>query len=414
MQARPILVVGGGITGVCAAEWLRRDGWSVTLVDRVSPGDPDQTSYGNAGLLANTSVLPVSMPGLLAKAPGMLLDPDSPLFLRWRYLPRLLPWLVPYLRNGNVDKVMEIAASLSSLTHDAVEQHQNLAKGTPAADFIETGELVELYRSRADFDANRLGNSIREKYGLVPGHLDREQLVERDPHLGPSYTFGAVFKDFAWISSPGSYVAALFDHFLAQGGRFKRAEVVDIRAGMKPSLTLPEGEVLQGEKIILCAGAWSAKLSRKLGVSVKLEAERGYHVSMHNPNFSAPQPYVITDAKFVVTPMAGALRAAGVVEFGGSDAPAAKAPTDLLTRHMRRVYPGLQFEYQKVWMGRRPTTPDSLPVVGESVNAPNVVHAYGGQHVGLTIGPKIARMVADLASRRQTNVDLEPYRVDRF
>ncbi len=112
--------------------------------------------------------------------------------------------------------------------------------------------------------------------------------------------------------------------------------------------------------------------------------------------------------------MNGFLRAAGVVEFGGLDAPASTAPVNLLRKQMKKVYPKLEFEYDEVWMGRRPTTPDSMPVLGESPEAPNVIHAYGGQHIGLTIGPRVGRMVADIAADRRTNVDISAYRVDRF
>lgn len=414
MQDKTILVIGGGITGVSAAEWLRRDGWHVKLVDHTVPGGPDQASFGNAGLLARTSVVPVSMPGLLRKAPAMLLDPNAPLFLRWRYLPRLLPWLIPFLRNGNIETVHQIADALSILTHDTTEQHRALASGTAAEKFIRTGDLVNLYPSRNDFEADHIGNGIRKRFNLEPSLLNRDQLLQRDPHLGPTYTFGAVFSQYSWITSPGAYVAALFDHFRANGGQFEQAKVVDTRAGKRPEVTLADGKVLQAKKVALCAGAWSGNLSSKLGVTVKLEAERGYHLTMYKANIAAPNPYMITDSKFVVTPMDDMLRAAGIVEFAGLDAPASKAPTDLMRQQMKRVYPKLEFERETLWMGRRPTTPDSLPLIGEAKGAPNVLHAYGGQHVGLTIGPKIARMITDLADQRQPNIDLAPFRVDRF
>jgi hypothetical protein len=110
-----IVVAGGGITGVSTAEWLRRDGHDVTLIDRIAPGDSGQTSYGNAGILARCAVVPVPVPGVWKKAPKMLLDPDGPLFLRWSYLPRLLPWLIPFLRNGRRDKVEAIAENAGSI-----------------------------------------------------------------------------------------------------------------------------------------------------------------------------------------------------------------------------------------------------------------------------------------------------------
>ena len=413
-MTKTILVVGAGITGVSAAEWLRRDGWQVTLIDRIEPGSPEQTSFGNAGLLARGAIIPVSVPGLIAKAPAMLLDPNSPLYLRWSYLPRLLPWLVPFLRNGSVDKVTEIAAALAALTDDSVDQHQEISAGTPAADYIVTGDYVNLYPRKSDYEADPLSSTLRKKHGFDPDQINRSEILERDPNIGPAYTFGTVYKDYGWLSSPGGYMAALFGHYHSQGGAFKRGEVVDISAGEAPTVTLNGGETITADKVVLAAGAWSSRLTKKLGLKVKLEAERGYHVSMFNPSFTAPNSYMITDAKFVLTPMAGFLRAAGVVEFGGLDAPSSKAPINLLRKQMKKVYPALEFEYDEEWMGRRPTTPDSMPVLGESPNAPNVIHAYGGQHIGLTIGPRLGKMVAGIAAGRRTNMDITPYRVDRF
>lgn len=402
------IVVGAGITGVSSAEWLRRDGWDVTLIDRVLPGNPEQTSFGNAGLIARGAILPVSTPGLWAKAPGMLLDPNSPLFLRWSYLPRLLPWLVPFLRNGSEAKVAKIATALAVLTTDSVEQHQALANGTSAAAFLQTGDYVNLYPSRADYEADPFSIATRKKHGFDPEQISRADILARDPNIGPRYTFGTVFKNYGWTTSPGDYIAALFEHYRTSGGNFVQGEAANITPGASPRVTLKGGEELSADKIILSAGAWSGGLTN---APVKLEAERGYHVSMFNPAFTAPSPYMITDAKFVLTPMDGFLRAAGVVEYGGLDAPPSKAPVNLLRKQMKAVYPTLEFEFDKVWMGRRPTTPDSLPVLDEVAN---VIHAYGGQHIGLTIGPKLGKMVADIANNRRTNVDMSAYKVGRF
>jgi len=379
-NGKSVIVVGAGITGVSAAEWLRRDGWTVTVIDRIDAGDPEQTSFGNAGLIARGAIIPVSTPGLWAKAPGMLLDPDSPLFLKWSYLPKLLPWLVPFLRNGSVEKVTEIAAALAELTNDSVDQYQTLSAGTPAADFIRVGNYVNLFRDKQAFDDDRFSLALRKKHGFVPEQINRDEILNFDPNIGPNYTFGAIYKDYGWLTSPGGFVAALFGYYQSQGGQFLRGEVADITPGETPVVTLKGGKQVSADKVVLVA----------------------------------PCPYMITDAKFVLTPMQGFMRAAGVVEYGGLDAPASKAPVELLRKQMKAVYPKLQFESETVWMGRRPTTSDSLPVLGEHSSAPNIIHAYGGQHVGMTIGPKLGRMVADIAADTRLNVDTNPYRVDRF
>lgn len=185
----------------------------------------------------------------------MLLDRDAPLFLRGRYLLRLLPWLVPFLQNGRADKIEQIAGALSVLTHDTTYQHRALSSGTAAAQFIRTGDFVNLYPTRADFDQDKLANGIRARFGIKPEFLDRNQLLERDPHLGPACSFGTVFSQYSWITSPGAYVKSLFDHFISLGGRFESGEVVDIRPGDTPQITLSGGRIMDASKIALCAGA---------------------------------------------------------------------------------------------------------------------------------------------------------------
>ena len=142
-----IIVVGAGIMGVCIAENLRRLGQEVLLIDKVSPGDQHQASYGNAGILARSAIVPVSAPGIISKIPSMILNPESPLFLKWRYLPKLMPWLAEFLMNSREAKVREISSALDILIGDTVEQHISLSKGTPAEKFIREGDWTYYYKN---------------------------------------------------------------------------------------------------------------------------------------------------------------------------------------------------------------------------------------------------------------------------
>ncbi|MCA8868734.1 MAG: FAD-binding oxidoreductase [Rhodobacteraceae bacterium] len=408
---RTAIVIGSGITGVASAEWLRREGVSVTLIDRVAPGAPEQTSYGNAGLLARVAVVPLSEPGMFLKAPLMILDPDSPLFLKWHYLPRLIPWLVPFLRNARRDILESTVQALLALTDDSVDQHLALARGTRAADYIRKGDYFYYYRNRKAYAKDAYASGLRRQAGFVPNEHDRAELLQHDPNVSARYQFATSYADHGWLTSPGRYVAALAEHFQVNGGVFRLAEVAAIGDG---EVTLSGGEVLTADRIILCAGAWSGGLSRPLGQKSRLETERGYHLFLNNTSFAPVCPFMVADAKFVVTPMLGGLRCAGIVEFGGLNAAASKAPLDLLRKRIRQVYPSLTWESEETWMGHRPSMPDSLPHLGPLIHAPRVICAYGGQHVGLTIGPRLGRMARDIALGRNINIDIKAYDPNRF
>lgn len=414
---KKIAVVGAGILGVSTAEWLRRDGADVELIDRIEPGGPEQTSYGNAGVLANSSIVPVSVPGLIKKIPGMLLDSESPLFLRWRYLPRLLPWLARFLANGNERKVREIAAGLTHIVGDSVDQHLSLAKGTPAEQFINFGPYAFLYPDRSVFDKDPFAFELRRTHGFRWEERTREQLVADDPDLGEAYQFGVFMLDHGWISDPGGYVAALADEFRANGGSFWRAEVDDIKPGSSPGGQISvhaNGEERHYDNVVLSAGVWSKALAERLGHRTPMESERGYHVVLKSPSLRPPVPYSLVDAKMVATPMAGGVRCAGLVEFGGTEAGPSKAPLRLIEKAARRLYPKLTWEDSESWMGHRPAPVDSLPFLGESPKAHGIYFAFGTHHIGLTSGPKIGRLTADLIAGRTPNIDMVPYRVGRF
>jgi len=412
--ALKVAVVGAGIVGVSTAEWLRRDGHAVTILDRIDPGTPDQASYGNAGLLARTAVVPVSVPGLLKHVPSMLLDPDGPLFLRWSYLPRLIPWLVPFLRNGRESRVREIAAALDTILGDSVDQHRALAAGTAAERYIETGEYAYLYRNRAGFEKDAWGFSIRREHGAEWEEWDRAALLERDPHLGESIGFAAALKDHGWIRDPGAYLLALLDAFRTGGGTFRKGEVTDISPGDQGGTVTVSGETLPFDRIVIASGVWSRRMAERLGHTVSLEAERGYHLVLEQPSVKPPIPYMLADAKFAVTPMDAGIRCAGLVEFGGVDAPPTPGRTKFFERRIRHLYPALEWSGTQTWMGRRPSTPDSLPLIGESTRARHVWFAFGAQHVGLTSGPKTGRLIADMIGGRTPNIDMTPFATGRF
>lgn len=410
MSQNQIIVVGAGIVGVSTALWLQRDGFDVRLIDREGPAAG--TSYGNAGILASGSIVPVSVPGLLAKAPKMLFSPNQPLFLKWRYLPRFLPFLRQYLSQAK--NVEHIAGGLHDLLHDSVAQHHALADGTPAAAYLSDDDWIYGYKDRAAYLDDSYGWDVRKRHGVPFEEMSADDLTQHDPALARRFGFGVRLPQHGRITDPGAYVTALMDEFCENGGTFQQATITDIvmNDGVCVGLETDQGR-LEADQYALTLGAWSGPLATKLGITVPLESERGYHIEYVNPSIHLKSTIMVATGKFAMNSMNGRLRCAGVVEFAGLDAPASAAPFALLKRQVQDLFPDLTYDRVDEWMGHRPSTVDSLPVIGHAPRASNVLLGYGHQHVGLTGGPKTGRWLAQLASGRATNTDLGAFAPNR-
>jgi glycine/D-amino acid oxidase-like deaminating enzyme len=406
------VVIGAGIVGVSTAIWLRRAGVEVTVIDRGAPGTG--TSHGNAGVLASCAMVPVTGPGLMRKAPGMLLDRDFPLFLRWSYLPRLLPWLRKYLTVANDADTRRIAKGLTTITGDSVEQHKSLCDELGLGDWVSESEYCFAYNSRAAFEAEHYVWALRKEAGFEPRLIEGAQVHDYEPALGPQINTLAVMKDHGFIRSPGGYVQALAKAFEEMGGTVMQAEVkdFDLSGGHVRGVQTTEGTI-PCDDLVLATGVWSKPLMKKLGLNVPLEAERGYHIVFEDASGGPARPTMIASGKFVATPMEQGLRCAGIVELGGLEAGPSDAPLALLRRQAKAAFPGLKATNEIEWLGHRPAPSDSLPLIGEVGNS-RVFTAFGHHHIGLTGGPKTGRLVAGLITGQAPNTDLTAYHPQRF
>ncbi|TMV03244.1 FAD-dependent oxidoreductase [Ruegeria sediminis] len=415
MTERPktIAIIGAGIVGVSTAVWLQRNGHQVILIDRKGPAEG--TSFGNGGILASCSIVPVTVPGLLLKAPRMLFDPNQPLFLKWGYLPRLLPWLVKYLGNANAQGASRTAAALAPIVGDSLQDHLALAEGTGAEKWIVPSDYLYVYNDRAHFQGDAFGWELRRKHGFTWGELEGQAFHDYDPVFAADLGFAARLRNHGRITDPGQYVKDLAGHVQSRGGQLVRADAEDIvRENGQVVAVRTAGQNIACDAAVIAAGAWSSPLARKLGLNVPLESERGYHVEFWNPSVMPKSPVMVAARKFVATPMDGRLRLAGVVEFGGTDAGASEAPIDLMRKSAKAVFPNLEAAEVTEWMGHRPAPADSIPVIGELPHIKGAYTGFGHHHIGLTGGPKTGRLLAQLISGQQPNIDLSVYSPARY
>jgi D-amino-acid dehydrogenase len=413
----PIVVIGAGIVGLCCATYLQRDGRKVVVIDPGGPGEG--ATYGNAGGLNGSSIVPVAMPGVLAKVPHWLLDPAGPLTIRLRYLPRLLPWLYRFVRAGRPELVREQARALRGLLAPSVEMYRALAASVGAGQLIQRSGLVMVYRSDASFAADAGPNRLRSANGVVIEELSRDELRQLEPALSPSYARARLISENGYCRNPLRLAQSLAEALVANGGeiRRERAEGFAFADGRVAAVLTATGQV-PAAAVVVAAGAHSKPLAARLGEDVPLDTERGYHAMIKDPEVAPRLPIMEMDGKFVATPMEEGLRMAGTVEFAGLDAPPNWRRAQVLLRQGQAMFPGLARaigeERLAVWMGFRPSMPDSLPVIGPARGASNAFLAFGHGHVGLVGAPMTGRTVADLIAGQPPAIDVAPFRAARF
>ena len=408
-----VTVIGAGIVGVCCAEWLRRSGCRVTVIDRGEPGRG--ASYGNAGMLQIDSVVPLGTPGVLKKVPGMLRDPLGPLAIRWGYLPWIAPWLARFVAASRPDRVEEISIALAALLGRSADAYRELTHGTDAADLLRPTGTIHVYRTDAGFEAARWAHDLRRRRDIRSEELHDGEIRQMEPALSPAIKHAVFAPDCLQIADPLVLTQRIAEGFVRAGGTMLRESVSDIDIGPGgPRRVITETGAHDVDRLVLAAGAWSRKLARRLGARVPLDTERGYHLMLPKPGIDLRVSIIAGERKIAITPIGDGIRLAGTVEFGGLRRPPDYRRARIMAGMAKELIPDIDTDGAAEWMGFRPSMPDSLPVIGRSPKYGNAYFAFGHGHSGLSMGALTGSLIADLVMGRTPPIDLSPYRADRF
>jgi len=408
-----LAVLGAGVIGASTALALQADGHEVTLIDREAPCAG--ASFGNAGVVVNASCPPTAMPGIVSSALRMLGQPLAPLKIQPAYLHKILPWLIRFVLESRHSSVTANARSLHTLTNRSITGWRKLTDGTDLTDFLREGGWLKVYGSDRSFDATRYTRELMDANNVPYETLSAAEILDLEPNLAPIYERGIFQRDSLWVSNPQKMVQKMVDLLVSKGDTFRQFDARTIDSSGEQIMVHSQGDTLSADKVVIAAGAWSKVLCRQIGNNPPLDTERGYHLMLPASNSRLlSRPVVDSDSSFVLTPMDTGLRLCSQIEFAGLDA----APDYRYIRRLvplaRRMLPGIDTTEESVWMGCRPSLPDSLPIIGYAKDSKNVLYAFGHQHLGLTLGPATGLIVADLVAGRDPGIDLMPYRPERY
>lgn len=406
-----IAVIGAGVVGLTIAYRLALEGREVVMIDPQDPGHG--ASQGSAGTVADYAVMPVGTPDVLRNLPSLLLDRNSPLAIRRAALPPLMPWLLRFAKASLPRAALRNAHVLAGLLADAGARWKELAAEVGGADILRQAGVVYAFETARARSAAKADLAFRRNLGVNVDFLSPEELTQIEPALPSMEGGGAFFPDAISMTDPKMMTNRLAQAAIAAGVVHLRAQVERIdQTNGNVRLTGP-GLAQTARTAIIAAGAHSRLLARQVGDRVPLDTERGYHVEydMRSPRLSRPVSPIARG--FYLCPMKGRLRVAGTVELGGLTAPPSPHRIRRLHEGARAIFPDLP-EPSRDWMGFRPSLPDSLPVIGASQKGPEILLAFGHGHLGLTLAPVTAAIVADLIAGRSPHLEIRAVSPARF
>ena len=405
-------IIGGGIIGLAAAVTLQARGVKVALLDANEVGQG--ASLGNAGHIATEQVFPIADASMLRHVPAMLFNPTGPLRIDWRYLPRLMPWAMQLLMNMRAEPFERIHQALLSLNQNSLQAWQGFADQWQLDDWIQVkGSLLTIEKPSSLELLTAHGKRLND-IDVSNELLSKEDLLEREPALQDNQLAALFFPNTGHITNLKAVINQLHNTFRQLGGHV--IEHCRVLAATNDAdgihLTTSQGD-MTASKVMLSAGAHSKALAKQLtGVNIPLDTERGYHLMLPHESARLQIPVSSLDRRFVMTPMQEGLRLAGTVEYAGLDAPANMQRAQILLQHAQPMLKApLDASDSVSWMGFRPSTADSLPVIDK---IERVFLSFGHQHLGLTQAVVSAQMIAEYYFDEDHTIDPKPYQLARF
>ena len=408
------VVIGGGIVGVCCALYLQRVGYAVTLIDPEAPGN--STAKWSCGQMAVSEIIPLSKPGILMKVPGWLMDQKGPLALRPSALPGIIPWFLRFLMCARHSKIVDIAQSMATLTHDVYSDFAPLLEACEDKALMGERPILEVFDDPRGLEHEQPHLDLRQSLGFRSHRLNAKEIGDLEPALAGKFAHGLIFPDWRAVSDTMGFIAALTASFIAQGGRRVRTEAtkIDESGGRATGVTLANGERVAANHVVVAAGIGTRRFFSSLGIGVPLAGIAGYQAVVSDPGVEIHHSTIYADGGFCFTPMTRGLQIGGTIEFAANGAEPNFKRADIILEKAKRVLPEMRTSRVEYGVGYRPFLPDTKPIIDRSRRLANVFMAFGHGQLGLTLGATTGRLIADLVAGRPTKQNLEPFSAYRF
>lgn len=409
-----VVVVGGGVIGLCTAFYLQRAGADVVVVSAGPLGTG--ASAVNAGWIVPSLSAPVPTPGLVRTSLRWMLRSDSPLYIRPRADLDLVRWLLTFWRRCNPKDHLAGTEATAELNRQTMGLFDDLRGAGVSFEYHKQG-LLFAYESSSELEHDLRALEPLRAFGLdLPSPLWKDALHEFEPSLTDAINGGY------WISGerhvrPDTLTTGLAE-FLSGRVQFKPNQPVLAieHANGRATAIRTAREKIEADAVVICAGAWAGRVARLAGVRLPMEGGKGYKLDYSPPPTTVNHALYLHERRVAVTPLNGMIRLAGTMEFSGLNdliRPARVAAIARAGVASLRDWPADPAVAQ-IGSGLRPMTPDGLPIIGWLPGFHNLAVASGHAMLGVTLGPATGSAIANLVTTGQTSAEIAPFNPARF
>ncbi|MFD2205471.1 NAD(P)/FAD-dependent oxidoreductase [Kiloniella antarctica] len=413
-----IAVLGAGIIGVCCAVELQRRGYDVTLIDKNAPGE--ETSYGNAGVIARSSIIPFNHPGLWKSLPKLMGNKSTSFRYDPTFVAANMNWTAGFLKRANLKDFNYTTQALDDLIQLSTRKHEEMASILGIADKLNRKGWLHLYRQKATFDKSKLIRNTFDKFNVATKELNSDQISNLEPDLAPIFAKGLWIQDTMSFQNPGDLVKAYAAYFTSHGGILTKAKIQNLeKSGDGYKLTLDKTthskNTIIVDQVVVALGPWAKTFLKKFGYRVPLVFERGYHMNFsHDKERKLNRPVYDIDGGYVLAPMSNGVRLTTGVELAQQNSSPNYSQLAAAEAGARDAFPLNKPMDSEPWLGSRPTLPDCRPIIGQAPRHNGLWLAIGHQHIGFSTGPGTASILGSLISEEASPINAEPFRAERF
>jgi D-amino-acid dehydrogenase len=413
-MSKNVIIIGGGIIGLCSAYYLQKEGHHVTVIDQ-SNMDAG-ASYVNAGYLSPSHLIPLSAPGVMKKGLKWMLNPASPLYIKPRLDSDFIKWTLAFNKSCNANHVEKAIPAIKGITLLTQDLYDDIKRDENFSFHYEKKGLLMLCQTEKMLEEEIETANLGKREGLDVNEISIEELKT----LEPNATFnvkGATYYKCDSHSTPHEFMTEMKVHLKNVGVTFFLNEKVEdlIINNRKIEAVKTKNQTLKADEFVLAAGSWSTLLSKKLGMKLLLQAGKGYRINT-TQNTGITIPSILAEAKVAVTPMNGFTRFAGTMEIAGINNHINKIRVEAIANAASNFYPDVtltQEEKNDVASGLRPVSPDGLPYIGKSSKCKNLTIATGHAMMGWSMGPATGKLVSEVISDKKSTLNLNPFHPDR-